>query len=96
MAEEFARDLSRGDVDAAFANSKAGMDRAALATASGTVKGWGMLRSLSMTTVNIRSDASVTRYTIGGVATFDKASKPYTMTLLKERGTFKVAMFDFE
>ena len=95
-AEQFTRDLSGGNVEAALANSAAGMDRATLVAASEVMKAWGPLTSFGTSSVKLDSIFGASRYTLEGDATFAKATKHYTMRLTMEGGSYKVSMFNFK
>lgn len=95
VAEQFTRDLSTGNVDAAFAVCAPGMDRAAVQSAADSMKPWGPLTTLSTTSRNVKSTNGRTHWDLGGTATFAHASKSYTMTLIPEGMTYRVVEFHF-
>jgi hypothetical protein len=94
-AEQFARDVSEGKIDAAVASSVEGMDRASLVALGEKMKPWGAFQSLGMNSINIQAVNGKAEYQIGGPATFATGPRTYTMTLHKEGETYKVAKFDF-
>jgi hypothetical protein len=93
-AEQFARDLSEGKIDAALASSAEGMDRAKLEALAERMKPWGTFRSLGITSYNIKETSGTVEFTFGGVATFANETKSCTTTLHKVGVTYKVDEFD--
>jgi Domain of unknown function (DUF4190)/Domain of unknown function (DUF4145) len=94
-AQQFTRDVSEGKIDAALASSVEGMDRASLVALNEKMKPWGEFKSLGPLSTNTQVINGKNEYAIEGIATFATATKSFTMTLLMENSTYKVAKFDF-
>ena len=96
IAEQFARDLSGGKIDAAMASSVDGIDRAMLAEASEQMKKWGPLERLEQNSIFLKGTRGVRRTTLGGDARFARETRTYSVTLKKVGEGFRVEMFRFE
>jgi Domain of unknown function (DUF4190) len=93
-AEQFARDLSEGKIDAALASSAEGMDRAKLEALAERMKPWGTFQSLGITAYYIKEANGTVEFTLGGVATFAAETRRCITTLHKDGVTYKVDKFD--
>jgi hypothetical protein len=96
IAEQFARDLSEGKVDAALASTVDGIDRAMLVEASEQMRAWGTLRRLDQNSVLVKRAHGVRRTTLGGDATFDKEHKAYSVRFKKVGEKIRVETFSFQ
>ena len=67
-----------------------------IADASTRMKEWGPLQGSGFSSVKLEAVNGLTRCELEGVATFSKASKKQSFTLIKEGETYKVSKFNFE
>lgn len=97
VANQFALDLSTGNISAAVA-ATGGMTPQQLTTVAQQIQPWGALTNTTFSSFNMR--ASVTGTTtceLGGTATFATGGqKTYTVKLVKQGETFKVHSFNFQ
>jgi hypothetical protein len=97
-ANQFARDLSAGSVQAAQAESTSTITREELETAVKTMKPWGALKDTTLPVVVMsKSTGSAETVDVGGVAQFQSAPQvAYFAHLIKQNGQFKVDGFFFQ
>jgi hypothetical protein len=91
VAEQFLRDVSTGNVNAAVANS-AGMTSGQLQTNSDQMSQFGTLQTVNFTSSQITFNS----LELGGIVTFSTGQKTCTFTLVKQGGVYKVAAYQVQ
>lgn len=96
VAHQFALDLSTGNIPAAVA-ATGGMTPQQLTPIVQQMKPWGALTSTTFPSFKTRANLDgTTTCDLTGTATFASgAQKTYTVSLVKQGGTFKVHSFNF-
>ena len=97
VPEEFTRDLSEGNINAARTRCVASMDKDRLVAASKAMKEWGPFKSMQMLSFGNNTPGQQ-RMNYLGTATFEKAMKQVRITMEPEGGPldFKISDFKYE
>lgn len=96
VAKQFAIDLSNGNIPAATANST-GMTQQELTDVAEKIKAWGTVTDTTFPSFSARAnlDGTTTCDLTGTAAFTSGGEKVYTVSLVKQNGTYKVTSFHF-
>jgi hypothetical protein len=98
VPQEFLKDLSAGNIDAALAKCGPGIDRARLEETAKEMKAWGPFISFQPESSTNKTVNTQSFVTMGGTAKFQKETKQFTVTSVIETPSFatKVTEWSFK
>jgi hypothetical protein len=93
---QFIQNLADGKVDAAYAQCTSDITKDEIEGLVKTIQPMGALKDVTSFSVQANAVNGQTTSELGGAATFDKGAKPFTLSLIKQNGVWKIRGVQFD
>jgi hypothetical protein len=96
LAQDFVKMISEGAIDPAMQYVAPNMTREQLDVLAQDMQPWGQLQDLTSYSSSINAQAGQTICELKGTATFANSEHPFSMTLVKQGGMWRVSALQFD